>query len=98
LLFFRRLFWIQFIPLTVALIWGGSFYRRNHSQWQWRLHGLTLMVVSVLATSYAWFTDEVVLLPAVVQVALWAYNARARFTWKTKTGASCSPASTDCCC
>jgi N6-adenosine-specific RNA methylase IME4 len=64
---------------------------------QWRLHGLTLMVVSVLATPYAWFTDEVVLLPAVVQVALWAYNARERFTWK-KTGASGSPTSTHCRC
>jgi hypothetical protein len=49
------------------------------------LHGLALMVVSVLATPYAWLTDEVLLLPVVLQVALWAFNARARFTWKTKT-------------
>jgi Glycosyltransferase family 87 len=85
LLFFHRLFWVQFIPLTVAVIWSAWFYRRHRLQWQWRLHGLALMVVSVLATPYAWLTDEVVLLPAVLQVALWSYEARERFTWKTKT-------------
>jgi Glycosyltransferase family 87 len=84
LIFFHRLFWVQFIPLTVATVWGAWFYRRHHSEWQWRSHGLALMVVSVVATPYAWLTDEVVLLPAVLQVALWAYNARERFTWKTK--------------
>lgn len=85
LLFFHRLFWVQFIPLAVALIWGAWFYWRHHLKWQWRLHGLALMVVSVLATPYAWLTDEVVLLPAVLQVALWAYHTRERFTWKMKT-------------
>jgi Glycosyltransferase family 87 len=85
LLFFHRFFLVQFIPLAVALIWCVWFYRRHHSQWQWHSHGLALMLVSVLTTPYAWLTDEVVLLPAVLQVALWAYNARERFTWKTKT-------------
>jgi Glycosyltransferase family 87 len=85
LLFFHRFFWVQFIPLAVAVIWGAWFYWRHHLQWQWRLHGSALMVVSVLATPYAWLTDEVVLLPAVLQVAIWAYDARERFTWKTKT-------------
>lgn len=84
LLFFHRLFWVQFIPLTATLIWGPWFYSRHRSEWQWCRHGLALLVVSVLTTPYAWLTDEVVLLPAMLQAALWAYAARARFTWKTK--------------
>ena len=84
LLFFHRLFWVQFIPLTIAVIWGTWFYSRHHSQWQWRKYGPVLMIVSVLTTPYAWLTDEVVLLPAVLQVVLWAYAARARFTLRTK--------------
>lgn len=80
LLFFHRMFWVQFIPLAIAVVWGTSFYARNHSQWQWRRHGLALMVVSVLVTPYAWLTDEVVLLPAMLQVVLWVYAAREHFT------------------
>jgi hypothetical protein len=84
LLFFHRLFWVQFIPLVGALIWGTWYYLRNHLQWRWRRHGLALMVVSVLVTPYAWLTDEVVLLPAVLQVTLWACAARERFTIRNK--------------
>ncbi len=84
LLFFRRQFWIQFVPLAVVLIWSVWFYLANRSRWNWRIHGSALMVVSVLTTPYAWLTDEVVLLPVVLQAALWIYSARERFTWKTK--------------
>lgn len=84
LLFFHRLFWVQFIPLGGALLWGTWFYWHHYLQWQWCLHGVVLMVVSVLTTPYAWLTDEVVVLPAILQVALWVYSARKRLTWKMK--------------
>ena len=84
LIFFRRQFWVQFIPLGIALIWGVRFYARHRSDWQWRTHGLALMVVSMLVTPYAWLTDEVVLLPAVLQVVLWFHARREALTWKSK--------------
>jgi len=84
LIFFRRFFWVQFIPLAVALIWAAWFYKRYHSHWQWKSHGLALLAVSVLVTPYAWLTDEVVLLPVVLQGAIWAYEARASLSWKAK--------------
>jgi hypothetical protein len=80
LLFFHRLFWVQFVPLVVAIPWAIHFYGVNRPGWDWRDHGLALMVVSVLTTPYAWLTDEVVLLPAILQAAMWVYSARREIT------------------
>jgi hypothetical protein len=80
LLFLRPFFWAEFIPICLALLWCVWFYFVNRSNWHWRDQGLTLLVVSVLATPYAWFTDEVVLLPAMLQAGLWIYGARQRIT------------------
>ena len=76
LLFFRRFFAMQFLPLGLGLMWCGWFYWRQRRTWNWRQDALPLIVVSVLVTPYAWLTDEVVLLPAILQAALWVYNAR----------------------
>jgi hypothetical protein len=80
LLLFHRLFWVQFVPLMLAIIWAIWLYLRNRSGWDWREHGLALLVVSVLVTPYAWLTDEVVLLPAILQAGLWVYAARRELT------------------
>jgi hypothetical protein len=34
--------------------------------WDWGHHGLLVLLVSVACAPYAWFTDEAVLLPAVL--------------------------------
>jgi len=80
LLFFRRSFWVQFVPALLAVPWFIRTYVLNRSRWDWRDHGLTLMVVSVLTTPYAWLTDEAVLLPAVLQATMWVYGARRELT------------------
>ena len=77
LLFFRREFWVQFIPMTFGLVWCTWFVVRNQRKWKWRRHGPALLVVSVLTTPYAWLTDEVVLLPAILQAAAFVYQTRA---------------------
>lgn len=77
-LFFHRLFWIQFVPLALALVWSAWYYRRNWQTWDWRRHGLTLLVVAVLTTPYAWMTDEAVLLPAMLQAVLWLRERKLR--------------------
>jgi len=77
LLFFRREFWVQFIPMTIGLLWCAWFLIRNQRNWNWRRHGPALLVVSVVTTPYAWLTDEVVLLPAILQAAVFVYQTRA---------------------
>lgn len=84
LLFFRRWFWVQFIPMTLGLLWGLWFYFTNRSHWEWRRHGLALMVVSVLTTPYSWLPDEVVLLPAVLWAAVCIFGVQQRMTLWTR--------------
>ncbi len=82
--FLRRAFWAQFVPAIVASIWCVWFCVVNRSKWDWRDHGATVMVASLLITPYAWITDEVVLLPAVLQAAVYAYNAKDRASLKSR--------------
>lgn len=84
LLFFRHAFWVQFIPMTLGLLWCAWFMVRNQHDWNWRQHGPALLVVSVLTTPYAWLTDEVVLLPAILQAAAFVYQARAHMKLSTR--------------
>jgi hypothetical protein len=67
---------VQFIPMTVGLFWCVWFLIRNQRNWSWRQHGPALLVVSVLTTPYAWLSDEVVLLPAILQAATFVYQTR----------------------
>ena len=84
LIFFRRMFWVQFIPMALGLVWCVWFCLVNRSNWDWRDHGLAVMVVSVLTTPYDWLTDEVVLLPAVLQAAMWICSAKQRIGLPTR--------------
>jgi hypothetical protein len=70
-LFFHRRFWVQFVPLSLGLLWSAWYYWRNRETWNWRQHGPTVLVVAVLTTPYAWMTDETVLLPAMLQAVVW---------------------------
>ncbi len=76
LLFFRRFFWMQFLPAVLGLLWSFWYFRKNQRTWDWRQHGPALLVVSILTTPYSWITDEVVLLPAILQGAIWLSRAK----------------------
>jgi hypothetical protein len=84
LLFLRRMFWAQFIPTVVGLVWAAWFFNRNRQHWDWRRHGPVLLVVSVLTTPYAWLTDEAVLLPAMLQGVAFVYQTRANMKISTR--------------
>src|SRR5205814_4930251 len=84
LLFFRRMFWTQFVPMTLGMVWCLHFFFRNSPSWNWREHGPPLLVVSVLTTPYEWLSDETVLLPAVLQAAAFVYASRNDLKIRTK--------------
>lgn len=58
--------WVQLVPSCVAVIWGCWYYVRNQRIWDWRTHGMLLILVTVLVSPYAWMTDEIVLLPSIM--------------------------------
>jgi len=84
LLFFRSRFWVQFVPMLLAIAWSFRYVSRNRANWDWQTHGPLLLIISVLTTPYAWLTDEVVLLPAMLQAAAFVYYKRAAFTTRTR--------------
>jgi hypothetical protein len=61
--------WAQALPAVLALIWFLLRWRRARDGWQWREEMPVLLLVSLLATSYGWFFDQVVLLPCVLQAS-----------------------------
>src|SRR5258708_1159944 len=84
LILFRPYFRAQFIPMMLGLVWSVWFCLRNMSNWSWRDHGLTVMVISILTTPYSWLTDEVVLLPAVLFAAMCVFGGNQRFRVTTR--------------
>lgn len=56
--------WLQFVPAAIACIWAAQYFRSR--EWDWRRDGSLLLLVCVLTAPYAWFTDEAVLLPAML--------------------------------
>ncbi|MFZ0662126.1 MAG: glycosyltransferase 87 family protein [Acidobacteriaceae bacterium] len=58
--------WLLVIPSAVAVLWGLWYYAHNRQEWSWATHGMLLMLVTVFASPYGWFTDEVVLLPPII--------------------------------
>lgn len=61
-----HIFWLLFVPSAAATVWGFWYYFRCRRVWDWKIHGMLLMLVSVFVSPYGFFTDEIVLLPAVV--------------------------------
>jgi hypothetical protein len=73
-LFFHSYFWVQFVPCFLGLIWSLYYFARNKAEWKWVEHGPAVMVVAALTTPYSWLSDEVVLIPAMIQAAIWIFD------------------------
>jgi hypothetical protein len=58
--------WLQFVPEAAACVWALWYYWTRRDRWDWRDHGLLVLLVSAMCTPFGWFTDESMLLPAVL--------------------------------
>lgn len=61
-----RAFWLLFVPSAAAILWGVWYYARWRQAWDWKIHGMLVMLVTILTSPYSWLTDEAVLLPAIL--------------------------------
>lgn len=68
--------WVQFLPEVAACVWALWFYSTRRARWDWMHHGLLVLLVCMLCTPYGWFTDEAVLLPAVLAGVYSALDAK----------------------
>lgn len=61
-----RATWLEYLPTTLACIWAVWYFWSRCDRWDWTHHGMLVLLVSVLCAPYAWFTDEAVLLTAIL--------------------------------
>ena len=67
---------MQFLPIAVAAFWFAFYWMRWRASWVWRHRLPSLLLVSMAATSYAYFFDQVVLLPAMFYATVLALRSR----------------------
>jgi hypothetical protein len=74
--------WMQFLPAALAVVWFAWYWQASESRWDWKTQVPLLLLVSILASNYAWYTDHVLLLPALFYAAvrLWQSGARVAYT------------------
>jgi hypothetical protein len=62
----RNAVWLQFLPEAAACAWALWYFWTRRDRWSWMDQGLLLLLVSAMCAPYAFFTDESMLLPAVL--------------------------------
>jgi hypothetical protein len=62
----RNAVWIQLLPEIAGCLWALWYFRTRRARWSWLDQGLIVLLVSVAVAPYAWFTDEALLLPALL--------------------------------
>jgi Glycosyltransferase family 87 len=62
----RRATWIEFIFEAAACLWAVWYFSRRRTQWDWSTDGALVLLVSMAATPYSWFTDQALLFPALL--------------------------------
>jgi hypothetical protein len=72
--------WLQFLPLGAACVWAIWYFLTRRERWNWLDHGLVVLLVGAICTPFGWFTDESMLLPAVLAGLYRADGAR-RSIW-----------------
>jgi len=68
--------WLQYLLPALGSLWAVAYYRRHRAAWDWMTHGALLTIVSLTIAPYSWFTDQVMLIPALLS-ALYATRSRA---------------------
>jgi hypothetical protein len=72
----RQAMWLEFVPAALGCVWGAWYFWRNRETWDWRTNGLLLTLVSLAVAPYAWLTDQVLAIPAILFALMRAGGAR----------------------
>jgi hypothetical protein len=72
----RQAMWLEFVPAALGCAWGLWYFWRKRERWDWRTHGSLLTLVSLAVAPYAWLTDQVLAIPAILFALLSAKGPR----------------------
>jgi hypothetical protein len=64
----RHPVWVQAIPEGLGLALCVRYYWRRRDQWNWRVDGAAMLLVSTMVSPYSWPFDQLLMLPAIIHV------------------------------
>jgi hypothetical protein len=70
--------WVRWLPSFAGGLWFLWYWSRRAAAWDWIAELPFMLLVSVATASFAWTFDHVVLLPAVIQCAVWTARDESR--------------------
>lgn len=75
--------WWRWLPPLAGVLWLCIYWRKNAGRWAWTDELPLVLMVSVATAPFSWTFDYVVLLPAVIQSAVWlsASDPRGHARW-----------------
>jgi hypothetical protein len=78
--------WLQFAPTVIAVGWAIYYWQQHKQQWRWQERLPLLTMVSVASSIFVWTYDHVVLLPAIIEAAVWMIRSPNRWHryWATR--------------
>ena len=72
--------WIRWLPSFFGALWFLWYWSRHAQTWDWMFELPLLLLVSVATASFVWTFDHIVLVPAVIQAAVWTAASKATAT------------------
>jgi hypothetical protein len=63
--------WLRWLPAAGGALWLFRYWQKNALQWDWSVELPLIILLSVATAPFSWTFDYVVLLPAVMQCAVW---------------------------
>ena len=69
--------WVRWLPSLGGAGWFLWYWSRNAQTWDWMAELPILLLVSVTTASFVWTFDHIVLVPAVIQAAVWVSQSEA---------------------
>ena len=63
--------WLQFVPSLLGLVWWAWRWHAQRATWHWEEQLPVLLLVSYATSAYGWTSDQVIFVPALMQVAVW---------------------------
>jgi hypothetical protein len=59
--------WVQSVPAALGCLWALAYFFKHRNSWNWIERASVLTLVSVTVAPYAWFFDQAILVPAILE-------------------------------
>ena len=70
--------WVRLVLPIGSLVWFLLYWRKQRNNWIWTEQMPLILLLSQATTVFAWTYDQILLLPALMQVAIWSTSGGPR--------------------